>query len=112
MESLYAITTGVLTACGLFLTLRGRTFPVVVGLTLLSYAVNLFLFSMGGLTTGGAAILDGKSHFADPLPQALVLTAIVIGFAMTAFVVILAMRARSELGNDHVDGRKREEPHR
>lgn len=47
MESLYAITTGVLTACGLYLTLRGRTFPVVVGLTLLSYAVNLFLFSMG-----------------------------------------------------------------
>ncbi|MDT8880222.1 Na+/H+ antiporter subunit C [Halomonas sp. 1390] len=112
MESLYAITTGVLTACGLYLTLRGRTFPVVVGLTLLSYAVNLFLFSMGGLTTGGAAIIDGQSHFADPLPQALVLTAIVIGFAMTAFVVILAMRARSELGNDHVDGRKREEPHR
>ncbi|TDO09845.1 MULTISPECIES: Na+/H+ antiporter subunit C [Halomonas] len=112
MESLYAITTGILTACGLFLTLRGRTFPVVVGLTLLSYAVNLFLFSMGGLTTGGAAIIDGQTHFADPLPQALVLTAIVIGFAMTAFVVILAMRARSEMGNDHVDGRKQEEPHR
>ncbi len=48
METLYAITTGVLTACGLYLTLRGRTFPVVVGLTLTSYAVNLFLFSMGG----------------------------------------------------------------
>ncbi|WP_372611052.1 Na+/H+ antiporter subunit C [Halomonas sp.] len=112
MESLYAITTGILSACGLYLTLRGRTFPVVVGLTLLSYAVNLFLFSMGGLTTGGAAIIDGKADFADPLPQALVLTAIVIGFAMTAFVVILAMRARSELGNDHVDGRKQEEPHR
>ena len=109
MESLYAITTGVLTACGLYLILRGRTFPVVVGLTLLSYAVNLFLFSMGGLTTDGAAILDGPSDYADPLPQALVLTAIVIGFAMTAFVVILAMRARSEAGNDHVDGRKREE---
>ncbi|MCH4564090.1 MULTISPECIES: Na+/H+ antiporter subunit C [Halomonas] len=108
MESLYAITTGVLTACGLYLTLRGRTFPVVVGLTLLSYAVNLFLFSMGGLTTNGAAIVDGVADYADPLPQALVLTAIVIGFAMTAFVVILAMRARSEAGNDHVDGRKRE----
>ena len=102
-------TTGVLTACGLYLILRGRTFPVVVGLTLLSYAVNLFLFSMGGLTTDGAAILNGPADYADPLPQALVLTAIVIGFAMTAFVVILAMRARSEAGNDHVDGRKREE---
>ncbi|WP_346798983.1 Na+/H+ antiporter subunit C [Halomonas sp. Bachu 37] len=106
METLYAITTGVLTACGLYLTLRGRTFPVVVGLTLLSYAVNLFLFSMGGLTTDGAALVNGAQYHADPLPQALVLTAIVIGFAMTAFVVILAMRARSEVGNDHVDGNK------
>ncbi|MBP5980470.1 MAG: Na+/H+ antiporter subunit C [Halomonas sp.] len=106
METLYAITTGVLTACGLYLTLRGRTFPVVVGLTLTSYAVNLFLFSMGGLTTNGATIVNGDGAYADPLPQALVLTAIVIGFAMTAFVVILAMRARSEAGNDHVDGKK------
>jgi multicomponent K+:H+ antiporter subunit C len=106
MEMLYAMTTGVLTACGLYLTLRGRTFPVVVGLTLLSYAVNLFLFSMGGLTTGGPAIVSEGNDYADPLPQALVLTAIVIGFAMTAFVVILAMRARSEVGNDHVDGKK------
>lgn len=106
MELLYAITTGVLTACGLYLTLRGRTFPVVVGLTLLSYAVNLFLFSMGGLTTDGPAIVSEGTSYADPLPQALVLTAIVIGFAMTAFVVILAMRARSEVGNDHVDGKK------
>ncbi|WP_104202692.1 Na+/H+ antiporter subunit C [Billgrantia saliphila] len=112
MESLYAITTGVLTACGLYLTLRGRTFPVVVGLTLLSYAVNLFLFSMGGLTTDGAAIVDGGGPYADPLPQALVLTAIVIGFAMTAFVVILAMRARSEVGNDHVDGRSHDDEER
>ena len=106
MEMLYAITTGILTSCGLYLTLRGRTFPVVVGLTLLSYAVDLFLFSMGGLTTDGAALVNEGSQFADPLPQALVLTAIVIGFAMTAFVVILAMRARSEVGNDHVDGKK------
>ena len=107
MEMLYAITTGVLTACGLYLTLRGRTFPVVVGLTLLSYAVNLFLFSMGGLTTDGAVLVNQQqAATADPLPQALVLTAIVIGFAMTAFVVILAMRARSEAGNDHVDGKK------
>ncbi|WGI26778.1 Na+/H+ antiporter subunit C [Halomonas alkaliantarctica] len=106
MELLYAMTTGVLTASGLYLTLRGRTFPVVVGLTLLSYAVNLFLFSMGGLTTDGAAIVSEGTGYADPLPQALVLTAIVIGFAMTAFVVILAMRARSEMGNDHVDGKK------
>ncbi|HSH47321.1 MAG TPA: Na+/H+ antiporter subunit C [Halomonas sp.] len=105
MESLFAITTGVLSACGLYLTLRGRTFPVVVGLTLLSYAVNLFLFSMGGLTTDGAAVVNANnSGMTDPLPQALVLTAIVIGFAMTAFAIILAMRSRGDMGNDHVDG--------
>ena len=110
MEALFSMTTGVLAACGLFLALRGRTFPVVVGLTLLSYAVNLFLFSMGGLTTGGAALIKGQGgDYADPLPQALVLTAIVIGFAMTAFAVILAMRARGDMGNDHVDGRKAED---
>jgi multicomponent K+:H+ antiporter subunit C len=109
MESLYAITTGVLAACGLYLTLRGRTFPVVVGLTLLSYSVNLFLFSMGGLTTHGAAIVNGPLGYADPLPQALVLTAIVIGFAMTAFVVILSIRARADMGSDHVDGHEHEQ---
>ncbi|MGQ7245977.1 Na+/H+ antiporter subunit C [Halomonas sp. V046] len=109
MEMLYAITTGVLSASGLYLTLRGRTFPVVVGLTLLSYAVNLFLFSMGGLSTDAATIIEGSGPYADPLPQALVLTAIVIGFAMTAFAVILAMRARGDMGNDHVDGRTAED---
>lgn len=111
MEALFSMTTGVLAACGLFLALRGRTFPVVVGLTLLSYAVNLFLFSMGGLTTGGAALIKGQGgDYADPLPQALVLTAIVIGFAMTAFSVILAIRARGDLGSDHVNGNRLDEP--
>jgi multicomponent K+:H+ antiporter subunit C len=105
MEALYAFCVGLLTACGIFLMLRGRTFPVVVGLTLLSYGVNLFLFASGRLNTSGAAVLGAATGHADPLPQALVLTAIVIGFAMTAFVVILAMRARGDLGNDHVDGR-------
>ncbi|WP_404325816.1 Na+/H+ antiporter subunit C [Cobetia sp. UIB-001] len=107
MEALYATTTGLLAACGVYLTLRGRTFPVVVGLTLLSYAVNLFLFSMGGLAMhGNSAVVGAGSPAADPLPQALVLTAIVIGFAMTAFVVILAMRARGDLGSDHVNGNR------
>jgi multicomponent K+:H+ antiporter subunit C len=105
MEAAYSFCVGLLTACGIFLTLRGRTFPVVVGLTLLSYGVNLFLFSSGRLVVNGAAILGSSNTYADPLTQALVLTAIVIGFAMTAFVVILAMRARADLGNDHVDGK-------
>jgi multicomponent K+:H+ antiporter subunit C len=106
MELVYSFCVGVLTTCGIFLTLRARTFPVVMGLTMLSYAVNLFLFSSGRLTLNGAAVLGQSENYADPLPQALVLTAIVIGFAMTAFAVILAMRARADLGNDHVDGRE------
>ncbi|UZK02622.1 Na+/H+ antiporter subunit C [Venatoribacter cucullus] len=105
MEFTFALGVGVLTTAGIYLMLRGQTFPVIVGLTLLSYAVNLFLFASGRLTVNGAAIVGQSEVYTDPLPQALVLTAIVIGFAMTAFVLILAMRARSDLGNDHVDGR-------
>ncbi len=104
MELLYAFSVGLLTACGVYLTLRGRTFPVVLGLTLISYAVNLFLFAMGGLLPGRAPILsEVGTEYADPLPQALVLTAIVIGFAMTAFVTMLALKARAEDGHDGVD---------
>ena len=104
MELLYASCVGVLVTCGVYLILRARTFPVVLGLTMLSYAVNLFLFSAGRLTINKAVVIGTGTDYADPLPQALVLTAIVIGFAMTAFVVILAIRGRADLGNDHVDG--------
>ena len=107
MEALLALIIGVLTACGVYLALRGRTFPVVLGLTFLSYAVNLFLFAMGRLAIGRPPIItEAATAYTDPLPQALVLTAIVIGFAMTAFVIILALKARAELGSDHVDGRE------
>lgn len=105
MEWLVASAIGVMIASGLYLLLRGRTFPVVLGLTLLSYAVNLFIFVMGRLTVGAPPrIIDGATRYADPLPQALVLTAIVIGFAMTAYVVALALKARYATGSDHVDG--------
>jgi len=101
-----SLIIGVLTAGGVYLLLRARTFSVVLGLALLTYAVNLFLFASGRLTIGAPPILaPGVSRSTDPLPQALVLTAIVISFAMTAFVIMLALRARAELGNDHVDGR-------
>lgn len=105
MEILIALAIGVMTACGVYLTLRARTFPVVLGLTLLAYAVNVFLFSMGRLTIGLPAVIDPTAAgYADPLPQALVLTAIVIAFGMTAFLIVLALKARGEMGNDHVDG--------
>ena len=104
MEALIALAIGTLTGCGVYLILRARTFTVVLGLTLLSYGVNLFLFATGRLVVGQPAVISGASGHADPLPQALVLTAIVIGFAMTAFVIMLSLRARDEFGNDHVDG--------
>ena len=106
MEVLLSLVIGVLTACGVFLLLRAQTFPVVLGLTLLSYAVNLFLVASGRLVEGRPPIIAaGHTGCADPLPQALVLTAIVIGFAMTAFVIMLALKARVELGTDEVDAR-------
>jgi multicomponent K+:H+ antiporter subunit C len=104
MEFLLASGLGVVTACGIYLLLRGRTFPVVLGLSLISYAVNVFLFAMGRLWSNAAPILVGGEQVADPLPQALVLTAIVIGFATTGFVIELALRSRHESGSDHVDG--------
>jgi multicomponent K+:H+ antiporter subunit C len=71
----------------------------------MSYAVNLFLFIMGRLAIGVPPVISAAAEgYTDPLPQALVLTAIVISFGMTAFVIVLALKARAELGNDHVDG--------
>jgi multicomponent K+:H+ antiporter subunit C len=89
--------------------LRPRTLDLVLGLTLLSYAVNLFIFFMGRLRLDAAPILDGQkladlANYADPLPQALVLTAIVISFAMTAVLLAIALRTRGDTGSDHVDG--------
>ncbi len=105
-EFLMASSIGVLVTCGIYLILRSRTFPVVLGLTLISYAVNLFLFSMGRLKVGAPPILGAQADYIDPLPQGLVLTAIVIGFAMTAFAITLAVKAHVVLGNDHVDGQE------
>ncbi|HRM77496.1 MAG TPA: Na+/H+ antiporter subunit C [Aliarcobacter cryaerophilus] len=107
MEILLALIIAVLCGVGVFLTLRARTYPVVLGLTLLAYAVNLFLFAMGRLSLNVPAIIqDSASSYADPLPQALVLTAIVISFGMTAFVIVLSLKAYGELKSDHVDGKK------
>lgn len=106
---LMSIALGALASGGIYLMLRPRTFDVVLGLTLLSYSVNLFIFFMGRLKVNAAPIVDGNrvatlATYADPLPQALVLTAIVISFAMTAVLLVIALRARAETGSDHVDG--------
>ena len=112
MEAVFAITLGVLTASGVYLLLRARIFPVVMGLTLISYAVNLFIFSMGRLTPGAPPIMPkggfvDPTAYADPLPQSLVLTAIVISFATTALFLVVMIAARSATGTDHVDGKER-----
>ena len=109
MEALLASAIGVLTGAGLWLALRPRTFDVIVGLTLLSYAVNLFIFATGRPASGMPPIIRAGlpatlASYTDPLPQALVLTAIVISFAMTAILVALALRSFGNGGSDHVEG--------
>ncbi|MBC1184012.1 Na+/H+ antiporter subunit C [Brevundimonas sp. WCHBH090558] len=105
LEFLVASAIAVLTAAGVYLVLRRRTFPVVLGLAFLSYAINVFLFAMGRLAIDRTPLYDKAAEgHTDPLPQALVLTAIVIAFGMTAFVVVLALRSYLETGVDRVDG--------
>jgi len=111
MELVFAVAVGVLTASGVWLLLRPRTFQVIIGLSLLSYAVNLFIFGMGRLRVGAAPILENPDAvdpaiYADPLPQALVLTAIVISFAMTSLFLVVLLASRGLTGTDHVDGRE------
>ncbi|MGI6246753.1 MAG: Na+/H+ antiporter subunit C [Pseudochelatococcus sp.] len=111
MEIIIAVAIGALTGSGLWLLLRPRTFQVIIGLSLLSYATNLFIFGMGRLRPNAPPILEpGTSGdlatLADPLPQALVLTAIVISFAMTALFLVVLLASRGLTGTDHVDGRE------
>jgi multicomponent K+:H+ antiporter subunit C len=111
MELILSLGIGVLAGSGVWLLLRPRTFQVIMGLSLLSYAVNLFIFFMGWVRGGAAPILEAGAavdfgRFADPLPQALVLTAIVIAFATTALLLVVLLAARGLTGTDHVDGRE------
>lgn len=114
MEAVLALVIGVLAGAGVWLVLRPRTFQVIMGLTLLSYAVNLFIFSVGSLFLDRPPILrpgvpTDLEHYTDPMPQSLVLTAIVIGFATTALFLVVLLASRGLSGNDHVDG-EQEDP--
>lgn len=113
MEAVLAVVIGVLCGAGVWLVLRPRTFQVIMGFTLLSYAVNLFIFSIGSILIDKPPILrpgvpTDLEHYTDPLPQSLVLTAIVIGFATTALFLVVLLAARGLTGTDHVDGTKEE----
>jgi multicomponent K+:H+ antiporter subunit C len=108
MEFALASVIGVMTAAGVYLLLRSRSFDVILGLTLLSYATNLLIFASGRVVVGKPPVLRPGvaatlANHTDPLPQALVLTAIVIAFAMTAVTIVVAMRSRSDNRSDHVD---------
>ena len=112
MEVILAIAIGILGGSGVWLVLRPRTFQVLMGLALLSYAVNLFIFAMGSLSHDKEPIvqpgvLPNLENYTDPLPQALVLTAIVIGFATSALFLVVLLASRGLSDTDHVDG---EEP--
>src|SRR6188508_288279 len=111
MEIIYALAIGVLTGAGVWLLLRPRTFQVLLGLNLLSYATNIFIFGMGRLALHKAPVIDASNSidpasYADPVPQALVLTAIVIGFATTALFLVVLLALRGLSGTDHVDGKE------
>lgn len=104
MELLLATAIGALTAAGIYMILRLRTFPVIIGTSLLSYAVNVFLFASGRLALNAPPVLrDGVEVYADPLPQALVLTAIVISFGMTAVIVMIAVGSYLSSDDDLVN---------
>ncbi|KAF0105438.1 MAG: multicomponent K+:H+ antiporter subunit C [Rhodospirillaceae bacterium] len=111
MALLLALSIGILAGSGVWLLLRPRTYQVVIGLSLCAFAVNLFIFSMGRLRSGAPPILASTTGtlagYADPVPQALVLTAIVIGFATTALLLVVLLAARGFTGTDHVDGQER-----
>jgi len=111
MEIVISLAIGVLVAAGVWLLLRPRTFQVLIGLALLSYAVNLFIFSVGSLSIDKEPIvrpglLNNLVDYTDPLPQSLVLTAIVIGFATTALFLVVLLALRGLSGSDHVDGQE------
>ena len=113
MEIVLSAAIGVLGGAGVYLLLRPRTFQVIMGLSLLSYAVNLFIFAMGRLRIDAMPLIDpvrgnDPALYTDPVPQALVLTAIVIGFACTALFLVVLLASRGLNGTDHVDGREPE----
>jgi multicomponent K+:H+ antiporter subunit C len=111
MEVVIALAVGVLASAGVWLLLRPRSFQVLIGLSLLAYAVNLFIFSVGSLAIDKEPIVQpglpaDLANYSDPLPQSLVLTAIVIGFATTALFLVVLLALRGLSGGDHVDGQE------
>ncbi|MCK8517101.1 Na+/H+ antiporter subunit C [Methylonatrum kenyense] len=109
MGSVMAVVVGALFAASVYMMLRRSIVKLVIGLILLSNAANLLIFTVSGLTRGAPPLIpEGMTvppggAWADPLPQALILTAIVIGFGVLAFAVVLIHRAYEVVGEDDMD---------
>jgi multicomponent Na+:H+ antiporter subunit C len=108
MEIMLAVVTGALYATGLYLMLRRSVVRLVIGLSLISHAANLLIFSAAGMTRARPPIVPAgavrpEPPFADPVPQALILTSIVLGFAILAFAMVLIKRAYQTVGTDDLD---------
>ena len=106
MELLLAVVWGVLYASGLYLMLRRRLAQLIIGLSLLSNGANILILSAAGVTRGKPPLVSegiALDQFADPVPQSLILTAIVIGFGVLAFSLVLAHRVQESAGSDDID---------
>ncbi|MGD7046270.1 Na(+)/H(+) antiporter subunit C [Jeotgalibacillus proteolyticus] len=112
MEFLMCIVVGILFASAVYLMLSKSLLRIIIGTGLLSHGAHLLLLTMSGLKTGAAPVLaDNVTSYTDPLPQALVLTAIVISFGVTAFFLVLAYRTYQELGTDNMEEMRGTESH-
>jgi multicomponent Na+:H+ antiporter subunit C len=107
MELLLAIVAGTLYATGFYMMLRRRLAQLIIGLGLLANGSNVLIFSAAGLTRGEPPLIDAEATapvaFADPVPQSLILTAIVIGFGVLAFSLVLAHRVHRSAASDDID---------
>ncbi|MBX9974134.1 Na(+)/H(+) antiporter subunit C [Cytobacillus firmus] len=104
MEILMAFVIGILFMSATYLMLSKSLLRIIVGTGLLSHGAHMLILTMGGLKRGAAPLLgENAPSYTDPIPQALILTAIVISFGVTAFFLVLAYRAYQELGTDNMD---------
>lgn len=109
MELVVALAIGVLFSVGVYLVLSKSLLRILLGTNLITHGVHLLLLTMSGLKTGAPPLLGEKAEaYADPLPQALILTSIVISFGVTAFFIVLAYRTYRSTGTDDVEGTKEE----
>ena len=111
MDIVLAFVIGLLYAAGLFMMMRRSLVKLIAGLALLGYASNLLIFTVSRLTRAEPPLIPEDLHapegvFADPVPQALILTAIVIGFGLQAFALVLIKRAYQAVGTDDLDQMK------